>query len=218
MSYRRATASNIDATSRGSLSNVARFTSPTLPAPYDAEVTERDDGLESDVLESPVVALAAGTAAVAVQGGRVAARLLTGLPVVGPLVRRGVDELTTRGDQVIKQGLGPLRTLVTAIAVQVVDLVLAELDLTKLVREKVDIDAIVAEIDIDAIIARIDLVGLSNQVIDGVDLPAIIRESTNSVSADVMTDVRSQGERADDIVAGVVDRMLGRNRDRNDAS
>lgn len=204
------------------MSNVARFTSPTLPAHYDSDVTERDDVvksdvLKSDVLKSPVVAIAAGTAAVAVQGGRVAARLVTGLPVVGPLVRRGVDELTARGDQVIKQGLDPLRTLVVAIVVQVVDLVLAELDLTKLVRERVDIDAIAAEIDIDAIIARIDLVGLSNQVIDGVDLPAIIRESTNSVTADVMTDVRSQGERADDIVAGVVDRMLGRNRNRDDA-
>ncbi len=48
---------------------------------------------------------------------------------------------------------------------------LAELDLTALVREQVDIDAIAAEIDIDAIIDRIDLVGLANAVIDGVDLP-----------------------------------------------
>ena len=34
--------------------------------------------------------------------------------------------------------------------------------------------------------------------------------STTTVTADVMTDVRSQGERADDAVAGFVDRMLGR--------
>jgi hypothetical protein len=80
------------------------------------------------------------------------------------------------------------------------------------VRERVDIDAIAAGIDIDAIIARIDLVGLANQIIDGVDLPAIIRQSTNTVTADVMTDVRTQGERADDVVSGIVDRMFGRNR------
>jgi hypothetical protein len=30
------------------------------------------------------------------------------------------------------------------------------------------------------------------------------------VTADVMTDVRTQGERADDFVAGLVDRVLGR--------
>jgi hypothetical protein len=180
-------------------------------------VAEDSDVLRSDVLKSPVVALAAGTAAVAVEGGKVAARLVTSLPVVGPLVRRGVSELTARGDQVLKQGLDPAKDVVTAVVVQVIEHVLAELDLTALVREQVDMDAIAAEIDIDAIIGRIDLVGLANRVIDGVDLPSIIRESTNSVTAEVMTDVRSQGERADDIVAGMVDRVLGRSRSRDDA-
>ena len=65
--------------------------------------------------------------------------------------------------------------------------------------------------------SNIDLVGLANKVIDGVDLPAIIRESTNSVTAEVMTDVRSQGERADDLVAGMVDRVVGRSRSRDGA-
>lgn len=93
---------------------------------------------------------------------------------------------------------------------QVVGLVLDEIDLTALVRERVDVDAIAAGIDIDAIIARIDLIGLAHEIIDGVDLPRIIRESTNSVTAEVMSDVRSQGARADDAVSGFVDRMLGR--------
>ena len=116
-------------------------------------MAERIDKINSgDVLKNPVVALAAGTAAVAVEGGKVAARLVTSLPVVGPLVRRGVSELTARGDQVIKQGLDPARALVTAVVVQVIEHVLAELDLTALVREQVDIDAIAADIDIDAII------------------------------------------------------------------
>jgi hypothetical protein len=75
---------------------------------------------------------------------------------------------------------------------------------------RVDLDAAVAAVDIDAVIDRIDLIGLANKVIEGVDLSAIIRESTSSVSADVMTDVRSQSERADDFVGGIVDRMLGR--------
>jgi hypothetical protein len=193
------------------LSNVARFTSPTLPAHYDAEVTER-----SDVPRSAAVSLAAGAAAVAIEGARAASRFALKLPVVGPLLSRGVDELTALGDRVISQGIDPARVMATAIAVQVIEAVLAEVDLTALVREQVDIDAIAAEIDIDAIIERIDLVGLANKVIDGVDLPAIIRESTNSVTAEVMTDVRSQGERADDIVAGMVDRVLGRSRSRND--
>lgn len=127
------------------MSNVARFISPTLPANYDAEVTEREAVLKSDVLKSPVVALAAGTAAVAVEGATAATRLVTSLPVVGPLLRKRVSELTARGDKVISQGLDPVRAMVTAVAVAVVDLVLAEIDLTALVREQVDIDAIAAE-------------------------------------------------------------------------
>nr|WP_236695616.1 hypothetical protein [Mycolicibacterium chubuense] len=82
--------------------------------------------------------------------------------------------------------------------------VIDELDLTAIVRDRVSKEAI------DAVIARIDLVGLAEQVIDGVNLPAIIRESTSTVTADVMTDVRTQGERADDAVSGFVDRVLGR--------
>jgi len=105
------------------------------------------------------------------------------------------------------------KALVAAVAVGLVELVLDEMDLNALVRERVDIDALAADLDIDAVIDRVDLIALADKVIEGVDLPAIIRESTNSMTAEVMTDVRTQGERADDVVAGIVDRMLGRDRD-----
>jgi hypothetical protein len=94
-----------------------------------------------------------------------------------------------------------------------VDLILDEIDLNALVHEHVDIDALAADLDIEAVINRIDLIALADRVIEGVDLPAIIRDSTNSVTAEVMTDVRSQGERADDLVAGIVNRVLGRDRE-----
>lgn len=117
------------------------------------------------------------------------------LPVIGGLLH------TTR----VEAGRAGI-----AAVTRVTELVLDQIDLTALVRERVDMDAIVAEVDIDAIIARIDLIGLADQVIDGVDLPAIIRESTGTVTAEVMTDVRSQTARADDVVSGFVDRILGR--------
>ena len=67
------------------------------------------------------------------------------------------------------------------------------------------------EIDLNNLVReRIDLIGLANEVIDGVDLQAIIRQSTATVSENVMSDVRSQGVRADDMVSGFVDRLLGR--------
>jgi hypothetical protein len=124
------------------------------------------------------------------------------LPVVGAPLRHGRIEVVER-----------LRAAVSTVGSQVVGLVLDEIDLNALIRERVDVDAIAAAIDIDAIISRIDLIGLANEIIDGVDLPAIIRQSTSTVTAEVMTDVRAQGERADDVVAGIVDRMFGRNRE-----
>jgi hypothetical protein len=113
----------------------------------------------------------------------------------------------------VAQSADQFKALVAGVAVQLVDLILDELDLNALVRERLDIDALAADLDIEAVINRIDLIALADRVIEGVDLPAIIRDSTNSMTAEVMTDVRTQGERADDIMAGIVDRMLGRDRE-----
>jgi len=128
-------------------------------------------------------------------------------------MRRGVTGLSERGDRWVTESADQFKALVATVAVQLVDLILDELDLNALVRERVDIDALAADLDIEAVINRVDLIALADRVIEGVDLPAIIRESTNSMTAEVMTDVRTQGERADDVVAGIVDRMLGRDRE-----
>ncbi|HME49719.1 hypothetical protein [Mycobacterium sp.] len=160
-----------------------------------------------------MVSVAVGTTAMALGGAEALYRAVERLPVVGSLVHRGVDELSERGDRWISQNLDPVMARVMPVAAQLVDLILDEIDLTTLVRERLDLNALVGDIDIDAVINQIDLIALADRVIDGVDLPGIIRESTSSVTAEVMTDVRSQGERADDLVAGFVDRVLGRGRD-----
>jgi hypothetical protein len=117
------------------------------------------------------------------------------LPLIGGPLRATRVEATRAG---------------VAVLTKIAELVIEQIDLTALVRDSVDIDAIVTDVDIEAIIARIDLIGLADQIIDGVDLPAIIRESTATVTAEVITDVRSQSVRADDMISGFVDRMLGR--------
>jgi len=96
-------------------------------------------------------------------------------------------------------------------AIDLVDLheVIGKVDLDE-VAKRIDLDAIAARIAIDAILGRVDLVGLAEEIIDGVDLPDIIREASTSVTADVMTDVRSSSERADDAVANAVNRFLRR--------
>jgi hypothetical protein len=144
----------------------------------------------AELRKQPAVLVAAGAVAT-VGGGAVAAyRACERLPMVGSWLRRGRSELAKRGEEAITRSVEPVKALVTAIT-----------------------DAVVAEVDIDAIVARLDLIGLANDVIDGVDLQAIIRDSTASVTEEVMADVRTQGERADDMVAGFVDWMLGRDRD-----
>jgi hypothetical protein len=158
----------------------------------------------AELAKQPAVLVVVGAAATVVGGAAAAYRACEQLPVVGAVLYRGRSELARRGELVIARSTEPVKTLVSTIAVDVVRLVLEQLDLTSLVRD---------EVDLDAIIADVDLIGLANQVIEGVNLPAIIKESTDSVTAEVMTDVRTQSERADDMISGFVDRMLGRDRE-----
>lgn len=89
------------------------------------------------------------------------------------------------------------------------DALAAKIDVEAII-DRVDLDALAAKIDVDAIIGRVDLVGLANAVIEGVDLPSIIRESTGSMSTEAVRGVRSQGMHADDAVSGFVGRFFGR--------
>lgn len=98
------------------------------------------------------------------------------LPLVGGLFSRGRREAH-------------------AVLSLIVGTVIDELDLTAIVRDQLQTEAI------EAVIARIDLVALANQVIDGVDLPAIIRESTSLATAQVMQAAEART---------LVERMRGR--------
>ena len=151
------------------------------------------------MLKHPAVAVAAGAAATAAGAATQLYLASERLPVLGGLLRRGRTDLARRGEQLIDQSIEPVKAIIVSVAVQMVELVLDELDLNNLVRE------------------RIDLIGLADEVIDGVDLQAIIRQSTATVSENVMSDVRSQGARADDMVSGFVDRLLGRAREEHDS-
>ena len=68
----------------------------------------------------------------------------------------------------------------------------------------------------DTALAQVDLVGLANEVIDGVDLPEIIRESTGSMASETVKGVRMQGIEADQVVGRAMDRLLLRHTPRPD--
>lgn len=84
-----------------------------------------------------------------------------------------------------------------------VEAVVARLDLTRIVLDRVDLDAVV-----HTVLSHLDLVAIAGEVIDGVDLPEIIRDSTGSMASETVRSARMQGIRADEAVERAVDRLL----------
>jgi hypothetical protein len=73
---------------------------------------------------------------------------------------------------------------------------------------RIDVDEVAAELDVDAVLDRVDLIGMARYIIDGVDLPEIIRESTGSMASEGLRGVRMQSIDADERVSRLVDRVL----------
>jgi hypothetical protein len=122
------------------------------------------------------------------------------------------------------------RALVGAIAAAVLDqvdadAVVAKVDLDRIVDRldldriaaRIDLDAIATRIDVDAVVARVDLAGLTEQVMDEVDLGEIIRESSGTMATETVDALRVQGMRADRLLSRVVDRILQRKDERDTA-
>ncbi len=76
----------------------------------------------------------------------------------------------------------------------------------------VDLDGAVARVDLDAIIDRIDVIGIVEEVLDVIDLPAIIRDSTGSMASETVRGARMTSITADDAITRAVDRALFRRR------
>ena len=107
-----------------------------------------------------------------------------------------------------------LNTDLTALVEERVDVqaIVAGVDLDA-VAARLDVDAVARRLDLDAVIDRLDLAALARRVIDELDLPALIRESTEGVTGEVVDDLRYGAVDADRSVARVVDRILRRRRD-----
>jgi hypothetical protein len=82
------------------------------------------------------------------------------------------------------------------------------------IMERVDINAIVSRVDVDAIVRRLDLVDLADEIVNGIDLPEIIRQSSGAMASDVVLDARMQSINADVASARLVDRIIRRRRAR----
>ena len=92
-----------------------------------------------------------------------------------------------------------------------VDGIVATVDLDKII-SRLDINAVAATIDIDAIIDRVDLVGIADEVIDEIDLPRIIRQSSGSIASETVVGVRLSSASADDQVNRIMEKLRLRRR------
>ena len=97
-------------------------------------------------------------------------------------------------DEVTRQLAEALDVVVPA----AVEQVLQRLDLTAIVEQHVDIEEIVESIDLAAI---------TNQIMEEIDLPEIIRQSTGSVASETLRGVRMQAISADDAVSKLSERF-----------
>src|SRR4051794_1173946 len=93
-----------------------------------------------------------------------------------------------------------------------VEKVLDRIDLDALIEQRVDLDRVAAGLDVEKVLDRVDIIGLAEYVVDGIDLPRIIRESTGSVASEGLRGVRTRSMEADQALAHLVDRMLLRRR------
>ena len=95
-----------------------------------------------------------------------------------------------------------------------IEAVLARVDLNA-VADQLDVNRVAERLDLEAVVARIDLASLAQEVIDEIDLPEIIRDSSGAMASETVREVRILGIEADRFVAKVVDRILHRKRARD---
>ena len=72
------------------------------------------------------------------------------------------------------------------------------------------LDEVMSAVDIDRIIERVDVVTLVEGVLAEIDLPAIVRESTGSLTSDAVQTARMTGISADEAISRGLDRFLRR--------
>jgi hypothetical protein len=90
-----------------------------------------------------------------------------------------------------------------------IDTVLDRVDLDAVV-DRVDVDRVIARTDLLAIIDRLDVAAIAQEVIEDVDLPRVIRESSGAMAGETVRTARVQGMHADRLVARIVDTVIRR--------
>ena len=156
-----------------------------------------------------------------------AAAARTAAPVSDRTGQEWLRQAAARGRQDREAVTSAVVRLVLARVPGLTNALLDQLDLTALVAERVDINAVAAQLDVNAIAQRVDVIAILKQMdpgeltrylVEDMDLPAIIQSSTGSIMSDAVHDVRMQSIGADERLNRAVDAILLRNLTRRKAA
>jgi hypothetical protein len=118
------------------------------------------------------------------EGAELGYRILSNLPVVGEVLRHGARSASDRlFAEVVDARLRDARSVV----VQAIYSVINEMDLTPLIRDRIDLNQLLEMIDMDEVLARVDVVPLAerlniNDVVSQLDVDSVVaRLDINSV-------------------------------------
>jgi hypothetical protein len=236
----------------GKAEKMQEFPENSRPWPRLRPCTRQASGPRTRAQQAGKTALAAADVAIGIGGGAVGfgrSIFRLGRPlldsVISPLTSaaRTAAPLADRTGQAwpqpwLRQAAERGRQDREALTSAVVRLVLArvpglttallnQLDLTAVVAERVDVNAVAAQIDVDAIARRVDVIAILDRLdpdavtrylVEELDLPTIIHSSAGSVMSDALHDVRMQSISADERLSRAVDAMLMRRRPRRTAA
>ena len=145
-----------------------------------------------------------------------ATRPLTAVVFFPPLVParlqpgRSLAALADLGGRRRREAQRELGAVLDRVVPAGVDLLLRHVDLTRLVREHVDVNSLIATVDLEAVVHQVDMATMATDIIATLDLPEIIRESTSAVSSETVRQVRMRGISADEAVARAAHRFRPR--------
>src|SRR4051812_46104795 len=94
-----------------------------------------------------------------------------------------------------------------------IERVIARIDLDTIV-ERVNVDPIVDRVDAERLVRRIDLNAIARQVLDDLEIAALLRDSTGSLSVETVDALRERGVDADHRFARFIDALLRRTDER----
>lgn len=153
--------------------------------------------------------------------------------LVGEFVRRLAPELATavvaQLDMDSLVGELPIDSIVAGVDIEAllervdVERIIERVDVERIIQrvdvgqivERVDVNAIVDRVDVQAIMGKVDIAPMAEEIISEVDIGAIVRQSTGSITGDVVDGGRLTAMRIDGFIDRVVDHVLFRRRPRD---